>query len=533
MKIRQLRFWLCLVSALLGCLWISLARLLAPDLSAQAGLIVCLGFGLLSWVTTSPTFFKKYVREATPESLGAIRIIVCTILLIMTLWIEDVPSSALLPAQMRHSMGIMQFFYSLPGFESFVRSQTSLQIFEWLTALILFLGIIGWQTRIVIPLGAFCYLLLGGIIRHYTWFFHTGLIPTYVILALSLTPCGDGLSVDRYRKIAQGKNVPIADRPSPVYGWSRYICWVVIALPYVAAGMSKLRIGGFFWWSATNMRTILYSGTLNPMQFDWGLSVQLSHFPDILFALLGIAGVYGELAFGMVLFSSIARRILPVLMMMMHIGILFLQNILFFDLILLQLVFFDFTEIKKTIARWIASNQGSVERNSHQYALKPLEASQSTAASVNNTLQSFYYPLIVSGLTITLLFFWLSRTEFYPVTSMQMFARRNNSGMVRYFKVLAHNQSGVTVRAYPEKIIPALYDTRYRRVLKACFSKEPKTVNICNKLLNTIGSVHNKKASVSEKIEQFEIQLWDWNFRANPTDPKYGDLVNRHIHKIQ
>jgi hypothetical protein len=37
-----------------------------------------------------------------------------------------------------------------------------------------------------------------------------------------------------------------AERALPIYGWSRYVCWVMIALPYVAAGLSKLR-HGFFW----------------------------------------------------------------------------------------------------------------------------------------------------------------------------------------------------------------------------------------------------------------------------------------------
>lgn len=336
------RFWLCLIStALVGLLWFNVQRVFAPNLSLPtlSSLLGCLSFGIIFWITTSRNFFRKYVGEATPESLGVIRIITCTILLIMVLWIDDLPSSAWLPEEMRHSMGMFNFFYAFPGFGSFVRNQTGLQVFEWLTALLLFFGIIGWQTRIVIPLGTFCYFLLGGILRQYSHFWHTGLIPLYVLFILSLTPCGDGLSLDRLWKVYQGRTVPAADRPLATYGWSRYACWVVIAVPYVAAGLSKLRNGGLLWWDATNMRFQLYSTALAPMQFDFSLALHFSHAPDILFALLGIAGVYGELAYGLVLFSKKARWIMPCLMAMMHLGILFFQDILFFDLILLQLVF--------------------------------------------------------------------------------------------------------------------------------------------------------------------------------------------------
>ncbi|MGH2413284.1 MAG: DCC1-like thiol-disulfide oxidoreductase family protein, partial [Microcystaceae cyanobacterium] len=357
----QLRLWICVGSALAGCLLVAFEKLFFPKLSAQNGLLICLGFGVITWITTSPAFFRKCVGEATPESLGAIRILVCAIQLMMTLWMEDLPSMALLPVEMRHPMGNINLLYSLPGFESFVRSQTSLQIFEWLTASILFLGLIGWQTRIFMPLGAFFYIILGGILRQYSWFYHTGLLPAYMMAVLSFTPCADGLSVDRLWKVYRGQPVPESDKPAPIYGWSRYACWVVLAISYVQAGLSKIYKGGWFWWDPTNMRSILYSQTLDPVQANWEVSLQLVHAPDIVFALLGIAGMYGEIAYGLVLFSKIARKILPIFMASVHIGIWFLQDIVFLDLIILQLIFYDFTQTRKTIQRWIAAREEPIQ----------------------------------------------------------------------------------------------------------------------------------------------------------------------------
>ncbi|MGB3469151.1 MAG: hypothetical protein WBA74_27950 [Cyclobacteriaceae bacterium] len=153
-----------------------------PNLPFPVLLLFGLGLGLIGWIITSRQFSQKFVGEATAESLGAIRIITCTTVFIMCLWLEDIPTTALLPQEMRQPMGIIDFLYNIPGFEMFVTNQTSLQIFEWLTALVLFLGIIGWKTRFFVPLGAILYLILGGIVRHKIKFFHFGLTATYVLI---------------------------------------------------------------------------------------------------------------------------------------------------------------------------------------------------------------------------------------------------------------------------------------------------------------------------------------------------------------
>ena len=181
------------------------------------------------------------------------------------------------------------------------------------------------------------------------------------MLVLSFTPCGDGWSVDRLWKIYQGRAVADADRTSPVYGWSRYACWAMIAWPYVANGLSKLQDGGLFWWNPINLRTNLYMDTLKPREYDWALSLHLTHAPDILFSLMGLFTLFSETFFGLVLFSRVARRIFPVAAIMMHIGIFLLQKILFLDLILLQLVFFDFTAIRKAIGGRLAIKRGRLQ----------------------------------------------------------------------------------------------------------------------------------------------------------------------------
>jgi len=311
-------------------------------------------FWLAALATTSKPFSRRFVGEATPGTLGAIRMWVCTILLLTAAW-DNLSSIALLPLDYHLDMGLMKLFHAFPaiGYDRFITSASSLWGFQILTVLLLFLGAIGLGTRIVIPLCAVSVLVFQGILREVSGFWHQNLIPDYVLIVLSFTPCADGWSIDRLRKIYQGRPVPDADKPSPVYAWARYACWVPIAITYAAAGFSKLRLRGLGWVSATNMRALLYEQTLYPRAGNFSISLHLAPLPDFVFVFLGVAAVMGETLFITALFSRTARRIMPALSIFMHVGIVFLQNIVFFDLMLLLLIFYDFTWVCNRIAKWL------------------------------------------------------------------------------------------------------------------------------------------------------------------------------------
>jgi predicted DCC family thiol-disulfide oxidoreductase YuxK len=613
---------------------------------ALRGLLSGLGFWLIVLVISAPAFVRRIVGEATPGSLGAIRMWTCLVLLLGTVR-EDLPSIALLPVEMRQPVGLMQYFSLLPiGFERLVTSGANLRLFQWLTELLLFLGVVGWRTRLVMPLGALCTCVFWGILRDYSFFWHQNLVPLYVMAVLSWTPCGDGWSVDRMWKVYRGQAVPDADRGSLVYGWSRYACWVVIALPYVAAGMSKLRGGGLLWWDATNMRRMLYAETLKMREFDWTLSLHLSAVPDLFFNLLGLFAVLGELFFGLVLFFPIARWIFPVVMMLTHIGILGLQKILFLDLILLMFVFFDFRRIRQAIGERLAASRGRIQvlydglrphcrrsvrllsrfdlfsrlhcldfrslnltdynrspalhltpqdleaemyviargrayRGLYGYrtialalpAFWPLapwlflpgistlgaslygyiarnrlkllwcdshcalqsseESGLAGVANTNDPERGFRYALAVSGVMLVLLHCWFYRIEFYPFTAMQMFSHVDSSGVIYYFKVLTHRESGATAPArFEDDIGMMARNGRYGVFIQVCERQlRLKDVYMCEKVLHAIASAHNN-ARPGDKITKYEIQVWEWDFRSNPSDPNHGNVIRRVIFEI-
>jgi predicted DCC family thiol-disulfide oxidoreductase YuxK len=401
MGMRRTRFFFMLTCVLLGLvsLWIAFAKLVVPPVieSAYRGesfpilnslmtgrathsmheylqdweqltwnvALIFTEFGLLGlvifMVATSSAFFSRFVGEATPGTLGAMRMWICGILLLFTLT-EDLPSIAWLPAETRHSAGIMAWMYALPfGFDKLVASEAGLYVFQLLTEWLLFFGMIGLGTRMVIPLGAAFFLLLLGVLQDYSFHWHQGWIPLYLIIILSFTPCGDGWSVDRVRRVIRGQPVPDSACALPVYGWSRYTCWVAIAVSYWETGLCKLRYGGLSWWDPEGLRATFYFDTLLPREYDWAWSLSLTPAHDPLVGSMGIFVIVFESLWIVVLFSRIARKIWPVLTVMFHTAVLILQKILFLDLMLMQAVFYNFTGVRQAIARWVETRYGRIE----------------------------------------------------------------------------------------------------------------------------------------------------------------------------
>src|SRR5215510_9732186 len=109
------------------------------------------------------------------------------------------------------------------------------------------------------------------------------------------------------------------------------------------------------------MRTTFYEDSLIPREFDWSWSLYLTHVPDPLIGAIGAFAFVVELLWITVLFSSTARKIWPVLTVMFHTGVLILQRILFFDLMLIQLLFYDFTGMRRAIARRLENSYGRIQ----------------------------------------------------------------------------------------------------------------------------------------------------------------------------
>jgi len=167
----------------------------------------------------------------------------------------------------------------------------------------------------------------------------------------------------------------------------------------------------------------------------------------------------------------------------------------------------------------------------------PIQPSgQSEAAQVTTTgdaAQGFGYTLAGSGIVVVALLCWFYHIEFYPLTSWHLYANRDTSGKVEYPKVFAQYESGIRSRARLEDTIGALaLDGRYSPHLEKCFGEQAGDVELCKKFLSAAASAYNKKAQPGERVTQYEIQVWLWDFRSFPLDPNYGKLTDRFAFEI-
>jgi len=171
-------------------------------------------------------------------------------------------------------------------------------------------------------------------------------------------------------------------------------------------------------------------------------------------------------------------------------------------------------------------------RNDSKRWIESSGTGESTATPQSSgLLQAVRYPIAVCGITGVLLFCWFYRIEFYPFTAMQMFSTTDSSGVIDYFKVFARYESGKTSRAPLEDAIGAMADSRYRGVIRDAFLAE--RARVAEKFLLAAASAYNNKTRFGEKVTQFEIQKWRWDFRSNLTDPHHGNMTDRFILEIK
>jgi hypothetical protein len=480
--------------------------------------LAAIAYQALAAATRAARFADRFVPPATPGTLGAIRALVAGVLLASALW-EHLPSSALLPREMIHGVGpVLGLLYALPiGFAGFVASEPALGAFQAFTAAALACAALGWRTRWSVPVAAAAYLVMAGILRQYAWFYHTGLIPLYLLIALAFTPCGDGFSLDRWLRVRRGEPVADASAATLRYGWPRYFMWTALALPYVFAGLSKLRRAGLDWPSADNLKSILLVDTLNPMQFDWGVTLRLVDAPDALFWGIGLATLVAEIGYGSVLFSRRARLLLPALTLGMHLGIWLLQNVLFFDLILLQALFTDWRAIRLALA---AGRLPSLA----ELTPAPKAAPADRVAAPRDVGG---WPRRLRALAALAITCWALRLEEFPFTAMQMYSQPNLSGVIDWLAVVGETASGERMRAPIERALPAFRDARYRRVIRQAFGRDAEKRALGEAFLAAFLRAHNARAAPAERLVAVEAQRWRWDYRREPDHPTHGVLLER------
>jgi hypothetical protein len=526
-------------------------------------ILVALAAVVPAFAALQPSRVGGWMRPASAEALGAIRAWIAAILLASVLW-EDLASSAYLPRGMHtpDRQWLISLLHALPiHFDGFLASWTALQAFETATVLLLAMAMLGLFTRWTVPAGALAYLLFAALLRSYAWGYHTGVIPLYSLLLLAFTPCGDAFSLDRRLRARRGLPVEPARTPRLRYAVGRYLVWMSIAIPYTLAGLSKVRNSSLMWWDGEHMKQMLVATVLEPMHFDFQLTYRLIQGPGWLFDALGLAALLGEITFVLVLVSVLARRVLPLVMAGMHVGILMMQNILFPDLIAIQAVFYDWTPLRERAVAWAGRMRGAFGRIAEpRLALAPAlagapasaidgDARPIAAAGVGGGsgasgeggrtgdaargMDPWVRRQAIVACAFLLVGFgcWASRTENFPFTAMQMFSRQQALEPVTYVRPMVVYENGARERARFEEWIGAMADTRYRRLIRDGTQK-PEKEALLREFLDAAARQANAAPAPGRRVRRFELETRRWDFRAHPADPARGELLSVFMHDV-
>ncbi len=480
----------------------------------------------LAWARLGAARVRAWMPAATAEGLGAIRAWIALILLASVLW-EDLPSTAYLPRGMLRfdKQYLVEALHGLPiGVDRLMASVVGLQVYEAVTIALLLMAMAGLFTRWTVPLAAVAYLLLASILRSYAWFYHTGLVPLYCLALLSFTPCGDAFSLDRWRRRRKGLPVQDARTPAPRYGLGRYLVWMGIALPYTMAGLSKLRNGGFGWWRGDHMKQMLVSTSLDPMHFDFELSFLLLGAPAWFFDALGLAAVLGEATFVLVLVGAFWRRLLPLVMAGMHVGILLLQNILFPDLIAIQAVFYEWSGLRERAAAAFGRARRTTAR-AVEGARAAVEGGPAPDGATRR--QAVVARTFLAVATVA----WITRSESFPLTAMQMFSRLHPSQPVRWVYPVVRYEDGTAEEARFDRWIGAMADSRYRWLLLD-WEKDPERIPRLREFLDACAARANAGLPPGKRIDRFELEVRRWDFRRDPRDPGRGRVEGVLVHEV-
>lgn len=496
---------LCVVSlvALLAAGWFK-SDGVRLAVSAPAAILLV---GALAKLFRNIDFASPRLLNATTQQLAWIRIIVCLTALIYVV-MEDLPVLATLPLGMQSSRKFFYLIQNFPGSSTFLASPYLLGALQWTTAALLFLALSGFRTRITMFLGGVGFFVIQALLRQYTYLYHSGLVPVYLLLVLPWTPCATAWSLDR--RLDRSKPLPNLR----LVGFSIFAVFSVMATIYLISALSKMRDSGWDWFRGDNIEQNLVSDALEPIFLDykWKATIWLiqHHVPDFVFSIIGGFGLITELGYVGVLFSRKAQIVLPAMAFAVHLGILVFQHILFLDLLILQLIFVD---IDKFADFWRA-----------RFRSGPAPAVDVAGADKSPGSLSYISTGAVAAVIAIFLLGWVWRAEYYPITTWRMYANPQSKEPVFYMKIVATLEDGRSSHIPLADLCPAVLPN-IRYFLYNAFLASGRS-RLIDQFLDGYVQRRNRTLADGSRITGIEIQRWRWNYVAEPNNQRLGWITN-------
>ena len=210
-----------------------------------------------------------------------------------------------------------------------VLSSSLLVVLQSVWKISLALSSIGLFTRISTVSSFILGMYLLGLPHNFGKVNHSDAIVLFIFGFMALSRCGDSCSIDRLIRKARQRNDTSHQRPhvSGEYTWPVKAVWVMFALIFFAAGVSKLRTSGLEWIFSDNIAVLLLRA-----QFEGASAVPLGFFlaqHQWLTQTVAAATIAIEVGYPLALFSRRARWVLVPGAFSMQIGISLLMGITF------------------------------------------------------------------------------------------------------------------------------------------------------------------------------------------------------------
>jgi hypothetical protein len=194
-------------------------------------------------------WLEFWFKPSTPTNLAVSRIVVYGPLAVFYLLHDYSVWGEVSPA----------FFQPIWLFETLhlpVFSPTVLDVIQNIWKLTLFTAAIGFFTTVSCMTSAALGLYLLGLPHNFGQTYHFDAAIVFTFGVLSLSRCGDALSVDAWRRARRrGAATPVC--PSGEYTWPIRMVWVTLSLVFFAAGVAKLWTSGLEWIASDQMTLLL------------------------------------------------------------------------------------------------------------------------------------------------------------------------------------------------------------------------------------------------------------------------------------
>ena len=439
-------------------------------------------------------FLKQNTEEGAELQLGFIRILTCCISLYLVA--RDNPLQTLaLPIEWAYPKTFVHLLFG-DTWVSLIRSDFYLDSLWSVALLSLACGALGLFTRVSLAIGALSSLLLYDLFSAFTHLFHTGLLPLQLLLTLTFLPCGSRLSIDSFRKAV---HLPLAPTDTK-YRHSLYLCWLVYAMAYLNAGLSKIS-AGMQWFIPNNLLGYTIADSLSLIQYDFNITPHLARIaPDWIFCMGALLAVAIESSAILLLINRAARVVIPFLIGGLHLFIFAIHEFPFFDLLILPFIFFPISVV--------------VPKQFHEPPPPLVEA------PITHQKRALWCTML-AGILISP---QIHKVKVYPILdTWDMYSTPQIADHTSYYKIFRISSDGNKVRTDFQDTFSMFREAKWQDVLLA---DEAQGFNRLEKLLPSIITKHPDTCCI-------EIERWQWNFGSDRITTGEGTLEQSWTIKVQ